>query len=244
MPIKDNKDAHLKRFAAFRSSRDLRTAAFDMVGGGDYEMIGFAESLILNKYAPVPPGGKLIDIGCGPGRLARYLKNRPDLRYLGTDVVPELLVVAAQECNRDDWEFLEVDEIQIPAADKSADVVTSFSIFTNVYPEESFALIREASRVLKPGGKLLVSYFDIELPNHRKIFIELVAHYKDRIDPLVFLSRQFIEFFAAENGFYDLLFVRPDEFSILPEPGSQLLDGRIISTGVGFSQMICVMTRQ
>jgi hypothetical protein len=72
VPILDNREAHLARFDAFRQSRDLRTAAFDMVGGGDFERIGFTEACVLDTFAPVPEHGLLIDVGCGPGRLARY----------------------------------------------------------------------------------------------------------------------------------------------------------------------------
>ena len=70
MPILDNREAHLARFEALRRSRDLRTAAFDMVGGGDYERVGFIEENLLDTFAPVPEGGLLVDVGCGPGRLA------------------------------------------------------------------------------------------------------------------------------------------------------------------------------
>lgn len=244
MPKVDNKTAHLQRFAMLRATRDLRTAAFDMVGGGDYEMVGFSESLLLNTYAPVPFNGLLVDIGCGPGRLARYLKDRLDLRYVGTDIVRELLEVAASECNRNDWTFAYTDGFEIPLENGSADVVAIFSVFTNIYPEESFLLLREAARVLQTGGKALISYFDMEVPGHRKTFLNLVEHQKKRIDPLVFLDRQYVEFFAAENRFKNLKFIRPEEIHIYSEPGSKLQDGREVSTGVGFSQMICVMERE
>lgn len=243
MPKADNRDSHLRRFAAFRADRDLRTAAFDTVGGGDYEMVGFVESLLLDKLAPVPENGLLVDVGCGPGRLARYLKNRPDLKYIGTDIVPELLQVAARECGREDWKFETVQDFYIPADTGGADVVVCFSILTNIYPEESFLILREASRVLHAGGRLLVSYFDIEVPSHREIFLDLVEHQKSRFDPLVFLNRQLLEFMAAENDFSNLTFIRPGEIHLTPKAGSRLLDGREITTDPAFSQMICVMNR-
>ena len=125
------------------------------------------------------------------GRLARYLAARPRLRYLGTDVVPELLDVARVECQRPDWRFEAVTGFEIPCETGCADVVTFFSIFTNMLPEQSFLLVREAARVLRSGGAVLITYLDIASPAHKRIFLHLVEHQAQRIDPLVFMDRIF-----------------------------------------------------
>ena len=63
MPILDNLEAHQARFNAFRQSRDLRTAAFDMVGGGDFEKIGFTEACFVDTFGKLAEDGFLIDVG-------------------------------------------------------------------------------------------------------------------------------------------------------------------------------------
>ena len=242
MPIYDNIAAHQARFGNFRNSpRDLRTAAFDMVGGGDFERIGFAEAGLVDLLAPVPEGGLLIDVGCGPGRLARYLKDRPALRYLGTDVVGELLEVARAECGRPDWRFEEVTGFAIPAEAASADVVTFFGVFTNMLPEQSFLLVREAARVLRPGGRILASYLDIS--GHRGHFLDLVEHQTQRIDPLVFLDQNFLDLFAAANGLRVRRYLKPEESRIEAARGSRLLDGREISGPVALGHALAVMEK-
>lgn len=235
-----NPDTHRARYAALSVGKDERAAAFDMVGGGDFERVGVTERLLLDAFAPVPEGGMLIDIGCGPGRLARYLTDRKAMRYLGTDVVPELLVVARRECDRPDWNFVEVDGFAIPAERDAADVVAIFSVFTNIYPEQSCLLFRDAWRALKPGGSLLITYFDITAVAHQRIFRDLVQHQDRRIDPLVFLDQNFIDFFAADAGFVNVRHFSPEEASVVADGEVALIDGRVLTGSFGLNQALTI----
>jgi SAM-dependent methyltransferase len=243
MPILDNREAHLARFAAFRKSRDLRTAAFDMVGGGDYERIGFVEACFLDTFAPVPEDGLLVDVGCGPGRLARYLVERPRLRYLGTDIVPELIDVARAECQRPDWRFEVTTGFEIPCESGSADVVTIFSVFTNMLPEQSYLLVREAGRVLRAGGTILITYLDIASPSHNLIFRNFVEHQAQRIDPLVFLDANFIQAFATGNDLSVRLNLSPEEVRLEDTRHSRLLDGRDVGGKLTLNQAVAVLSK-
>jgi SAM-dependent methyltransferase len=243
LPIFNNREAHLKRFAAFLQSRDTRTAAFDMVGGGDFERVGFTEACLLDTFAPVPEDGLLVDVGCGPGRLARYLTKRRRLRYIGTDIVPDLLEVARAECGRADWLFETVSGFEIPCDAGCADVVTLFSVFTNMLPEQSFLLVREAARVLRPGGKVLISYLDISLPAHQSIFLNLVEHQAKRLDPLVFLDPYFLEALATLNSLVVSLRLDPHEAELDVASGSHLLDGREIYGPISLGQAIAIFTK-
>ena len=79
----------------------------------------------------------VIDVGAGSGRLANALKDLPKLRYLGTDIVSELLKFAQRKCGRDDWSFQLVHKIEIPETDAVADFVVFFSVFTHLREKES-----------------------------------------------------------------------------------------------------------
>ena len=157
--------------------------------------------------------------------------------------MPELLDVARAECQRPDWRFEAVNGFEIPCDSDSADVVTFFSIFTNMLPEQSFLLVREAARVLRPGGSVLITYFDIAFPNHRQIFLNLVEHQAQRIDPLVFLNRDFVETFATGNALTLEINLSPEEARTNDTRRLRLLDGREIGKNLALNQALAILSK-
>ena len=148
-------------------------------------------------------GDYLIDVGCGSGRLAWALsqsKFRDTIRYLGIDIVPEMLEFAAEKCRQPAWRFELVLEPKIPEVDECADMVCFISVFTHLMQEESFLYLREAQRVLKPGGRILASYLDINAPEHWKIFEANVNSAEARQSkPMdIFLSSDFLKVWAEK----------------------------------------------
>jgi ubiquinone/menaquinone biosynthesis C-methylase UbiE len=100
-------------------------AAMARAVGGSYEETGMRARRLLEALG-LQDTHYVIDVGAGSGRLASALKDLPKLRYLGIDVVSELLEFAQRKCGRDDWSFELVDEIEIPEADAVADFVVFF----------------------------------------------------------------------------------------------------------------------
>ena len=161
-----NYNRYVRRLMA--AAPDHEAAMALAVGGGSYTEIGgrtrrFLESLGLQGTDYV------IDIGAGSGRLTTALKDLPDLRYMGTDVVPELLEFARNKSGREDWTFKLVDRIEIPEADAVADFVVFFSVLTHLEETESYRYLQEARRVIKKNGKIVVSFLDPDVPLHARI---------------------------------------------------------------------------
>lgn len=104
---------------------------------------------VFLELVPPPPKGRALDIGCGEGRLAR------DLAALGYDVAgvdaSPTLVAAAREA-APDMELHLADAADLPFADASAQLVIAFMSFQDV--DDLDGAIREAARVLAPGGRL------------------------------------------------------------------------------------------
>ena len=179
-----------------------REAAMSYIVGGQYETMGEGLRRIVETNG-LKDGDYLIDIGCGSGRLAWALsqsKFRETIRYLGIDIVPEMLEFAAEKCQQSAWRFELVLEPKIPEVDECADMVCFISVFTHLMQEESFLYLREAQRVVKPGGRILASYLDINAPEHWKIFEANVNSAEARQSkPMdIFLSHDFLKIWAEK----------------------------------------------
>ena len=146
----------VSRLATSRSRHEAMALA---VGDGDFHRVGASERSVLEAEG-LQETHYIIDAGCGSGRLATALNDMPQLRYLGTEVVPELLNYAMESALRSDWRFELVDGLTIPETDPQADIVTFFSVLTHLKQAEQIAYLREAARVLKPGGKVVATFLD------------------------------------------------------------------------------------
>jgi len=193
--------SYQETMSRFLASYDRESAMSYMVGG-QYEKMGEKLRRIVEDHG-LKDGDYLIDVGCGSGRLAWALsqsKFRDTIRYLGIDIVPEMLEFAAEKCRQPDWRFELALEPKIPEVDESADMICFMSVFTHLMQEESFLYLREAQRVLKPGGLILASYLDINASEHWKIFEANVNSAEARQSkPMdIFLSQDFLRIWAGK----------------------------------------------
>ena len=139
-----------------------------MAVGGYWEWMGNLEASLL-KIAGLRDGMRLIDLGCGSGRLAVVLAEQAKVAYHGIDIMPDLLDYARKN-TPSDFQFSLVDKLEIPDADGVADMVCAFSLFTHLLHEETYTYLEEAKRVLKPGGVLVFSFLEFAFPSHWTIF--------------------------------------------------------------------------
>ena len=96
-----------------------------------------------------PPPRRVVDVGCGEGRLPRDLKAL-GYEVIGLDASPTL-IAAAQEADPD-GRYEVADAAALPLPDASADLVTTFMTLQDV--DDIDAAVREITRVLVPGGRL------------------------------------------------------------------------------------------
>tara|TARA_Y100001934_G_scaffold277429_1_gene376248 strand:+ start:107 stop:814 length:708 start_codon:yes stop_codon:yes gene_type:complete len=166
--LKDQNERYREHYDKLTEGRSEREAA-ELAVGGQFEEIGKLELTLLRKFG-LANEHYVVDVGCGSGRLTRQLAQVHQGKYLGTDVVPELLEHARSLSANHDWGFRQVDDLTIPEADDSADFVCFFSVFTHLLHEQSFLYLREAARVLKPGGRIIFSFLEFAIPSHWAIF--------------------------------------------------------------------------
>ena len=147
--------------------------------------------------------GKIgIDVGCGTGRLAKFLSADHNGKYSGFDIVKEAVEYARQIIKRPDWRFDEINNISIPEKDNSAEMVCFFSVFTHLLHEQSYWYLEEAVRVLKPAGKIVFSFLEFRNPHHWPVFMATLQNTKGLADePInVFIAREEIEVWANHLG--------------------------------------------
>jgi arsenite methyltransferase len=129
--------------------------------------------------AALKPGETVLDLGSGGG-IDCFLASRnvgPEGRVIGVDMTPEMLHLARKNAVKGNYENVEfrLGEIEhLPVADNSIDVVISNCVI-NLSVDKA-QVFREIYRVLKPGGRMMVSDIVLtkELPGHVR---ESVAAY-------------------------------------------------------------------
>src|SRR4051812_6530440 len=99
-----------------------------------------------------PPGRQTLDIGCGEGRLARDLKELGH-HVAGIDSSPSL-VAAAREFDPS-MDVRLADAAALPLDDACADLAVAFMSLQDI--DEMPAAVREAARVLEPGGRFCLA---------------------------------------------------------------------------------------
>lgn len=148
----------------------------------------YADDLVARL--PVTPGMRVLETACGTGivteRLAARLAGKGSL--VATDLNEAMFAHGRTRLSHAaGLEWRQADATSLPFPDRSFDaVVTQFGLM--FYPDKG-AGIREAFRVLKPGGLYLFNVWDrIERNPIARITHETVAAFFDRDPPQFYLT--------------------------------------------------------
>jgi SAM-dependent methyltransferase len=188
-----------KLVAGLMAAHPIDEAMTRAVGGGDYGIFGHIEFEIL-KAAGLKDGMRVVDLGCGSGRLAAALHQGADVSYVGIDIIQPLLDYARTKAPK--YQFMLHRGLSIPQPDASADMVSAFSLFTHLLQSETFIYMEEAVRILRPGGKIVFSFLEFAEPKHWAIFELTRNNARDANgDHLnMFMERSAIGIWAARLG--------------------------------------------
>lgn len=116
-----------------------------------YQALSWLDNSNLSKNS------KILDVGCGAGMTAKEVANR-GYEILGMDYSHNMVKKAKAICNvntKSDINFLQGDIESLPFKDSVFDVVLCLGVITYLKSEQK--ALHEMSRVLKPGGTLILS---------------------------------------------------------------------------------------
>ncbi|MEU0984714.1 class I SAM-dependent methyltransferase [Streptomyces griseus] len=117
------------------------------------------QALFDNNRLPFgTPGQTIVDFGCGCARVLRHvIPQKPQARYYGVDVDAQ----AIEWCRNnlaDRAEFAVTERLPpLPFDDATVDVVYGVSVFSHIPEGDQQTWLAEFSRILTPGGILLLS---------------------------------------------------------------------------------------
>ncbi len=140
----------------------------------------------------------LLDLGCGPsGHITAYLRGK-GLHISGIDISERCIEIASRL--HPEIEFLRMDMSDLRLADQSADGLVAFYAIIHTPKRLVGRYFREFRRVLKRGGKLLLSVKE----GDEEGYLEEFLGHGTRIYFSHFRAEE-IERYLAGNGFRTLL---------------------------------------
>lgn len=100
---------------------------------------------------------KILDLGCGNGRLFEYLG---EIEYIGVDISEKLLKEAKKRFPK--GKFIKGDQLKIPAKDEEFDIVFNIAAFHHI-PSRKLRrkALDEMHRVLKKDGILILTVWNL-----------------------------------------------------------------------------------
>lgn len=187
--------------------------------------------------ASLKEGEVVLDLGSGGG-LDCFLAAQqvgPSGRVIGVDMTPDMVSLARKNAAKGDDKNVEfrLGEIEnLPAADNSVDVVISNCVI-NLSPDKK-RVFEETYRVLKPGGRFMVS--DIVL---LKALPEAV---KENINAYVgcvagaSLKGDYLDAITSA-GFVDIHIADEAPFKMMPEAADPIVESMVADLGVQADEM-------
>ena len=145
----------------------------------DYQNLDFHKHIFLmKKYMDLGPGKKVLDLGCGTGRLLiELLQTGAEVTGLDTfeeaDGIDRKIVEARLNESGYSAKIIQGSAAKLPFADGAFDLVVSIGMLEHVDPAYRTEMLQEIFRIVRPGGYFFLiagptvnTPFDQHIPGH------------------------------------------------------------------------------
>ena len=160
----------------------------------------------VNEFAKfLAPDDEVLDVGCGPGNVAKQLLAAKPLKITGIDLSGEMVRLAAANVPTGKFLCQDIRQAEFPSRQFDA-VILSFSI-VHLNDAEAYALLRKAGSWLKDKGVLYLSFMAGKKAGFEQTSFSqdpIYFKYFNRDEVERFLSRQGVTVFhSAEQGYLE-----------------------------------------
>ncbi len=167
------------------------------VGKGEFRAVGAELFALVRDLGGLGPDARLLDLGCGAGRLVEPLRRYLDPKgsYEGLDIVPEFVAWNRRWVTPVDPRFRfrrarvrndayhpagePAETYTLPYDDGEFDLVAAFSLFTHLTAAAARRYLAECARVLRPGGRLVATFFLLD----EGVLARMAEHRTDLVFP-------------------------------------------------------------
>jgi ubiquinone/menaquinone biosynthesis C-methylase UbiE len=128
-----------------------------------FEASGAEFMSYLRLLLDLQPNAQILDIGCGCGLMALYLRDYLDSNgtYTGVDIHGPSIRWCTNHitATHGNFHFAQISGGKLPFPPQSFDVILVKSVFTHLRPAEVENYLSEIARLLKTNGRCLATFF-------------------------------------------------------------------------------------
>ncbi|MDD5749682.1 MAG: methyltransferase domain-containing protein [Patescibacteria group bacterium] len=140
----------------------------------------------LEVFIPyIKPGFKLLDLGCGNGRLLKTLSELDfSFDYLGIDFSQGLIEQAKKDWPGYKFTIEDIEKMDFPVA--SFDAIFMIASFHHIYDRKNrLELLKKINSWLKPGGYLFMTNWNLWQKKYLKYFFKNIKNKKEFNDVFI-----------------------------------------------------------
>ena len=181
-----------------------------IVGAGDFRQTGRLLRDVIIAELDLKPSEKVLEIGCGWGRVAVALTEHldGDGSYDGVEIIADAVRWCSESITprfpRFAFHHADVSNsysnpsgdsaattYRLPFPDNTFDSVFLTSVFSHMFPKDIEAYLREIHRVTKPGGRSYITYYLLNAESRAQIAARTASQpFYEEFDGFLSTSRQ------------------------------------------------------